>query len=40
MVHPGTLTDVVGMGLLGACVFYQWHKKKAGVVSTATAADA
>jgi TRAP transporter 4TM/12TM fusion protein len=40
MVHPGTLTDVVGLSLLGACVFYQWHKKKAGVVSTATAADA
>ena len=40
MVHPGTLTDVVGMGLLALCVFYQWRKKKAGVVSTATAADA
>jgi TRAP transporter 4TM/12TM fusion protein len=40
MVHPGTVTDVIGLGLLGGCVFYQWRKKKAGVVSTATAADA
>ena len=40
MVHPGLATDAVGMGLLAACVIIQWRKKKAGVVSTATAGDA
>ncbi len=40
MVYPGTLTDAVGLSLLGTCVFIQWRKKQAGAVSTATAADA
>jgi TRAP transporter 4TM/12TM fusion protein len=40
MVHPGLTTDAVGMVLLAACVLIQWRKKKAGVVSTATTADA
>jgi TRAP-type uncharacterized transport system fused permease subunit len=40
MVHPGTLTDLVGIGLLTACVANQYRKKRAGAVSTATTADA
>jgi len=40
MVHPGMVTDLVGMGLLAACVAFQYRKKRAGVVSTATASDA
>jgi TRAP transporter 4TM/12TM fusion protein len=40
MVHPGVMTDAAGIGLLAACVGYQRHKKKKGVVSAATAADA
>jgi TRAP-type uncharacterized transport system fused permease subunit len=40
MVHPGTVTDLIGLGLLGACLANQYRKKRAGIVSTATAADA
>ena len=40
LVDPGTITDIMGIGLLAACVVNQYRKKKAGVVSTATAADA
>jgi TRAP transporter 4TM/12TM fusion protein len=40
MVHPGTLTDIIGLGLLALCVGNQYRKKRAGAVSTATAADA
>jgi TRAP transporter 4TM/12TM fusion protein len=40
LVDPGTVTDLMGLGLLGACVANQYRKKKAGVVSTATTADA
>jgi len=40
MVHPGTLTDLAGIGLLAACVVNQYRKKRGGAVSTATAADA
>jgi TRAP transporter 4TM/12TM fusion protein len=40
LVDPGTLTDIVGIGVGGLLVFYQWRQKKAGVVSTATAMDA
>lgn len=40
MVHPGTTTDLAGFGIIGVALFIQWRKKKAGVVSTATAADA
>ncbi len=40
MVHPGFVTDIAGMALLGVCLGCQWYKRKSGVVSTATAADA
>ncbi|MCU0593511.1 MAG: TRAP transporter permease [Desulfobacterales bacterium] len=40
MVHPGTLTDLIGVGLLAACVANQYRKKRGGAVSTATTADA
>jgi TRAP-type uncharacterized transport system fused permease subunit len=40
MVHPGTVTDLIGIGLLAVCVAYQYRKKRGGAVSTATAADA
>jgi len=40
LVDPGTVTDIMGLGLLAACVANQYRKKRAGVVSTATAADA
>jgi TRAP-type uncharacterized transport system fused permease subunit len=40
LVDPGTITDIMGIGLLAVCVAYQYRKKRAGVVSTATAADA
>jgi TRAP-type uncharacterized transport system fused permease subunit len=40
MVHPGTTTDLAGFGVIGVALFIQWRKKKAGVVSTATTADA
>jgi TRAP transporter 4TM/12TM fusion protein len=40
MVHPGTVTDLVGIVLLAACVAFQRYKKAKGVVSGATAADA
>ena len=40
MVHPGMVTDLIGMGLLAACVAFQYRKKRAGAVSTATASDA
>jgi TRAP transporter 4TM/12TM fusion protein len=40
MVDPGTTTDLTGIGLLALCVVSQYRKKRAGVVSTATAADA
>jgi TRAP-type uncharacterized transport system fused permease subunit len=40
MVHPGTLTDLIGIGLLAACVANQYRKKRGGAVSSATAADA
>jgi TRAP-type uncharacterized transport system fused permease subunit len=40
LVDPGTITDIMGIGLLAVCVFNQYRKKRAGVVSTATAMDA
>jgi TRAP transporter 4TM/12TM fusion protein len=40
LVDPGTLTDIMGLVLLAGCVANQYRKKRAGVVSTATAADA
>jgi len=40
LVDPGTMTDVIGLVVGGALVFYQWRRKLAGVVSTATAMDA
>ena len=40
LVDPGTITDIMGIGLLALCVANQYRKKRAGVVSTATAADA
>jgi TRAP-type uncharacterized transport system fused permease subunit len=40
MVDPGTTTDLTGMGLLAIGVVNQIRKRRAGVVSTATAADA
>jgi TRAP transporter 4TM/12TM fusion protein len=40
MVHPGTVTDLIGIGLLAACVANQYRKKRAGAVSKATTADA
>jgi TRAP-type uncharacterized transport system fused permease subunit len=40
LVDPGTVTDLMGLGLLAACVANQYRKKRAGVVSTATTADA
>jgi TRAP transporter 4TM/12TM fusion protein len=40
MVHPGVQTDLAGLALLGAGLAFQRYKKRKGVVSTATAADA
>jgi TRAP-type uncharacterized transport system fused permease subunit len=40
LVDPGTLTDIMGIGLLAVLVFYQYRKKRGGAVSTATAEDA
>jgi TRAP-type uncharacterized transport system fused permease subunit len=40
LVDPGTITDIMGIGLLAVCVFNQYRKKRAGVVSAATAMDA
>jgi hypothetical protein len=40
MVDPGTATDLTGIGLLAVGVVNQIRKRRAGVVSTATAADA
>jgi UPF0716 family protein affecting phage T7 exclusion len=40
LVDPGTVTDLIGIGLLALCVASQYRKKKEGVVSTATAMDA
>ena len=40
LVDPGTITDIMGIALLAACVANQYRKKRAGVVSTATAEDA
>jgi TRAP transporter 4TM/12TM fusion protein len=40
LVDPGTITDLMGLGLLALCVANQYRKKRAGAVSTATAADA
>jgi TRAP transporter 4TM/12TM fusion protein len=40
LVDPGTYTDLLGLGLLAACVANQYRKKRAGAVSTATTADA
>ena len=40
MVHPGVSSDLSGMALLAVCLVYQRYKKRAGVVSTATAGDA
>ncbi|MCU0563910.1 MAG: TRAP transporter permease [Desulfobacterales bacterium] len=40
MVHPGTLTDIIGLGLLSLLVVNQYRKRRAGAVSTASAADA
>jgi TRAP-type uncharacterized transport system fused permease subunit len=40
MVDPGVFTDLIGIVLLAACLGYQRYKKRKGIVSTATAADA
>ena len=40
LIDPGHVTDIMGIAMLAACVAYQYRKKRAGVVSTATAADA
>jgi TRAP transporter 4TM/12TM fusion protein len=40
LVDPGTVTDLIGLGLLAACAANQYRKKRAGAVSTATASDA
>jgi TRAP transporter 4TM/12TM fusion protein len=40
LVNPGTLTDILGITLMALCVVKQYQKKKTGIVSTATAADA
>jgi UPF0716 family protein affecting phage T7 exclusion len=40
LVDPGTATDLIGVGLLAVCVANQYRKRKAGVRSTATSADA
>ena len=40
LVDPGTLTDIMGIGLLALCVANQYRKKKAGIVSKATTTDA
>jgi TRAP transporter 4TM/12TM fusion protein len=40
LVDPGTVTDIMGLVLLAGCVANQYRKKRVGVVSTATAADA
>jgi len=40
LVDPGTVTDIMGLVLLTGCIAYQYRKKRAGVVSTATTADA
>ena len=40
LVDPGTVTDIMGLVLLAGCVANQYRKKRAGVVSTATATDA
>jgi TRAP transporter 4TM/12TM fusion protein len=40
LVDPGTVTDIMGLVLLAGGVANQYRKKRAGVVSTATAADA
>ncbi|MBS1239201.1 MAG: transporter, fusion protein, partial [Deltaproteobacteria bacterium] len=40
LVDPGTITDIMGIGLLAVLVFYQYRKKRGGAVSTATAEDA
>jgi TRAP transporter 4TM/12TM fusion protein len=40
LVDPGTVTDIMGIVLLTGCVAYQYRKKRAGVISTATTADA
>jgi UPF0716 family protein affecting phage T7 exclusion len=39
-VDPGTVTDIMGLGLLAACVANQYRKRRGGAVSTATTADA
>jgi TRAP-type uncharacterized transport system fused permease subunit len=40
LVDPGTLTDIMGLGLLALLVANQYRKKRAGAVSNASAADA
>jgi TRAP transporter 4TM/12TM fusion protein len=40
LVDPGTLTDIMGIGLLTLCVVNQYRKKKAGIISMARAGDA
>jgi TRAP transporter 4TM/12TM fusion protein len=40
LVDPGTVSDLIGLGLLGVCVTNQYRKKRGGAISTATAADA
>ncbi len=40
LVDPGTITDIIGLGLLSLLVANQYRKRRAGAVSTATAMDA
>jgi TRAP transporter 4TM/12TM fusion protein len=40
LVDPGTITDIMGLGLLSLLVANQYRKRRAGAVSTATAMDA
>nr|MCU0604176.1 hypothetical protein [Desulfobacterales bacterium] len=40
LVDPGTVTDLMGFGLLAICVVNQYRKKRGGAVSSATTADA
>jgi TRAP-type uncharacterized transport system fused permease subunit len=28
LIDPGTLTDLIGIGMLGVGLLYQWHKSK------------
>ncbi|MEJ5357444.1 MAG: TRAP transporter permease [Desulfobacterales bacterium] len=40
LIHPDVRTDVIGVLVLAALLFYQRHKKRQGIVSRATVSDA